>query len=93
MFAAALCEMYVHRGNDTVHIAAGIPEDWESCSCRDLTVEGGHKITVDYRDYQLRRVRIDPGCDEELTLVFHGAKPKTVSVSLCKGKEAAYVFG
>ena len=93
MFAAALCEMYVHRGNDTVHIAAGIPEDWESCSCRDLTVEGGHKITVDYKDYQLRRVRIDPGCDEGLTLVFHGAKPKTVSVSLCKGKEAAYVFG
>lgn len=93
LFAAALCEMFVHRGRDTVYIAAGIPEDWESCSCRDLTVEGGHRITLDYSGYQLRHVRIDPGCDEELTLVFHGAEPKTVSASLQKGKVTAYVFG
>lgn len=92
MFAAALCEMFVHRGGDTVHIAAGIPKDWESCSCRDLTIEGGHRITLDYSGWRLRHVRIDPGCDEELSLVFHGAEPRSISVSLHAGKEAAFVF-
>lgn len=92
MLAAALCEMFVHRGNDTVHIAAGLPEDWESCSCRDLTVEGGHRITLDYKGYRLRHVRITPGCDEELTLAFHGAQQKTLPVSLKKGTEDAFTL-
>lgn len=69
---AALSEMFVHRSKDTVYVAYGIPDEWSSCSCRSMTIEGGHKVSVTMERYALKSVVVEPNCDETLTFSFAG---------------------
>lgn len=64
----ALCEMFVHRAKDTIWLQMGMPDEWKSCSCRDLAVEGGHRITTQREDYRIRRLLLKAGCEETVTL-------------------------
>lgn len=68
ILAAAMSEMFVHRGGDILYIAYGIPDEWRSCSCRDMTVEGGHRISVSIEQYYLREVVINACRTEEVIL-------------------------
>lgn len=68
IMAAAMSEMFVHRSGNTVYIAAGIPDEWKACSCQNLTIEGGHRISVTMENYRVTRVCIEGACDETLTL-------------------------
>lgn len=68
--AAAISEMFVHRSNDTVYVAFGIPDEWKDCSCTNLTIEGGHRISVQMEDYEIRKVEIYANCNETLAFSF-----------------------
>ncbi len=69
---AALSEMFVHRSGDTVYVAYGIPDEWGSCSCRNMTIEGGHKVSVVMERYALKSVVVEPNCHETLEFSFAG---------------------
>ena len=45
--AEAISEMFVHRSGNDVYIAYGIPKEWNAASCSRLTIEGGHKISME----------------------------------------------
>jgi hypothetical protein len=70
MVVAALSEMFVHRSKDTVYVAYGIPDEWNSCSCRDMTIEGGHKISVVIEKYTIKNVTVHATCDETIQFSF-----------------------
>lgn len=63
-----LCEMFVHRAKDTIWLMMGIPDEWKECSCRGLCVEGGHRICIERRDYQISRVTLCAEREERLEL-------------------------
>lgn len=67
---AALSEMFVHRAKDTVYIAYGIPDEWGSCACRNMTIEGGHKISVTIEKYEVKTVTVQANCDETIEFSF-----------------------
>ena len=71
----ALCEMFVHRALDTVWLLMGMPDEWKSAGCSGLTVEGGHKVTIDMEDYRISRVKLTAGCEETITLRWKGDNP------------------
>lgn len=60
--------MFVHRAKDTIWVQMGMPDEWKTCSCRELAVEGGHRITSEREDYSIRRILLKAGCEETLTL-------------------------
>lgn len=64
----ALCEMFVHRAGADVWMLMGICDEWKACSCENLTVEGGHRISIRQEDYRIRRAVIKAACDERLVL-------------------------
>jgi hypothetical protein len=70
MVPAALSEMFVHRSKDTVYVAYGIPDEWNSCSCSNMTIEGGHKISVIMEKYMIKTVTIWANCDETIAFAF-----------------------
>ncbi|HWT74945.1 MAG TPA: hypothetical protein VN258_09545 [Mobilitalea sp.] len=100
---AALSEMFVHRSKDTVYVAYGIPDEWDSCSCSNMTIEGGHKISVTMENYAVKAVTIQANCDETVlfsfnklngTLTLSGERLPAMDqypVTLTKGKTV--VFG
>lgn len=65
----ALCEMFVHRARNTVWLAAGIPKDWKSAECKELAVEGNHRVSVIIEDYSISSAVLTAGCREALTLM------------------------
>lgn len=67
---AALSEMFVHRSKDLVYIAMGIPDDWKECSCENMTIEGGHKISVTVENYSVRKVSVTAKQSETLRFIF-----------------------
>ena len=71
---AALCEMMVFRSCGSLHVLAGIPEDWRNCACSGLTVEGGHKISIVMQNALLEKLEIIPNVDDELQIVFRKAE-------------------
>ncbi len=71
---AALSEMFVHRSGDRVYIAYGIPDEWGKCSCRSMTIEGGHRISVVIEEYELKSVVVEPSCDEKVEFSFAKSK-------------------
>ena len=74
-----LCEMFVHRSRDKVWMLMGIPDEWKDCSCKQLVVEGGHCLSIEQTDYQLRRVVLTAGCEEKITLCWKEKKaPKRI---------------
>lgn len=95
---AAISEMFVHRSGDTVYVAYGIPDEWNSCSCSSLTVEGGHRISVEMDGYAVKTVTVSANCDETVEFSFaklagplklNGTKlplQETYPVTLTKGK-------
>lgn len=66
---AALCDMFAHRAKDTIYVAAGIPDEWRSCSAKRIMVEGGHRVSVVIEDYALKEIVLEGGKDETLNLV------------------------
>lgn len=69
ILAAACSEMFVHRSGQEVYLAYGIPKEWEAASCERMQIEGGHRISMELADYQVKRVRIEAGETEKLS--FH----------------------
>jgi hypothetical protein len=67
---AALSEMFVHRSRDMVYIAMGIPDDWKECFCENMTIEGGHKVSVSVDKYTVRKVSVTAKQSETLRFVF-----------------------
>lgn len=65
-----LCEMFAHRAKDSVWVLMGIPDEWKNCSCKNLVVEGGHKLSVVQKDYQICSIELETGCEEQLTLCW-----------------------
>lgn len=63
-----LCEMFVHRSGGDIWMMMGMPDEWKQCSCRDLTVEGGHRFTLTREEYGIRRAVLKAACEEKLTL-------------------------
>lgn len=70
MVPAALCEMFVHRAKDVLYVAAGLPDEWSSCSARGIAVEGGHRISVTVEAYAVKEITIEAGRTEELSLAI-----------------------
>lgn len=70
MVAAAISEMFVHRSNDTIYVAYGIPDEWKECSCKNMTIEGGHKISVEIKKYKVKQVKLEAGHNESLSISF-----------------------
>lgn len=102
---AALSEMFVHRSKDTVYIAYGIPDEWKECSCENMTVEGGHLVSVAIERYCVKKVTVYANADETIRFSFakvdgklilngeeilYGEANKFCTVSLIKGE--TYVF-
>ena len=78
---AALCEMFVHRIQDEIWVAAGIPDEWECCNCHGLAIEGGHRVDLSYDHYQLQCVTLTAGCSETVTIYWkHIAKSHFICV-------------
>lgn len=83
-----LCEMFVHRAKNDVWLLMGIPDEWKDCSCRGLTIEGGHSICITMEKYQIREVVLQAGCDEELFLHW---KEKAVPAKVLRdGQETVW---
>lgn len=82
---AALCEMFVHRCGNTIWLLPGMPDEWKSCRCRGLAVEGGHKLELQREEYHIRRARLSAGSEEVLILRWEEDRAAR-SVSL-NGKE------
>lgn len=72
ILAAAMSEMFVHRSGHEVYLAYGIPDAWKSASCDRMVIEGGHRISVEYRNYQIHKVTVEANMTENLK--FHFAK-------------------
>lgn len=70
-----LCEMFVHRAGADVWMLMGIPDEWRDCSCEGLALEGGHRISIWQKDYQISRVMIKTACAETLALHWKGGRP------------------
>ncbi len=81
IFAAAMSEMFVHRSEDDVYFAYGIPDDWKNASCRRMVIEGGHRISMELEEYRMKRVTVEAGMTQELKLHF------------AKGEGEAFVNG
>ena len=71
---AALCELFAHRIQDTIWIGAGIPDEWETCSCHGLQVEGGHHIDVEYAEDRLVKIVIKAEKSETITINWKDKK-------------------
>ena len=74
ILAAAMSEMFVHRGGKDIYVAWGIPEEWKDCACRRLTVEGGHRISIIIENFRLKEVLLEAGRREEVSLFLKEAK-------------------
>jgi len=61
---AALCDMLAHRSGDHICLLAGVPDEWAECSCEGITVEGGHRISLEMKDYRIERAVIRAGSTE-----------------------------
>lgn len=72
ILAAAVSEMFVHRSGSEVYLAYGIPDEWKNVFCRRMVIEGGHRITMEFGDYQVKAVTVEAGMTEKLN--FHIAK-------------------
>ncbi|HJC25441.1 MAG TPA: hypothetical protein H9761_17375 [Candidatus Eisenbergiella merdavium] len=68
----ALCEMFVHRSENDLWLMMGIPDEWKACSCFGLTVEGGHRISLEREAYHMKKAVICAACDEELLVRWKG---------------------
>lgn len=66
----ALCEMFVHRAGEKIWMLMGIPDEWKDCDCVKLAVEGGHRISVQRKDYQIHRAVVQAACEEKLTFCW-----------------------
>jgi hypothetical protein len=86
MFASAMCDMFAHRAQDTVYLAAGIPDEWESASCRGITLEGGHKIELRIENYEIAFAEIMPGKDEKLSFRFYKSAVRVQTLRLTKNQ-------
>lgn len=64
----ALCEMFVHRSGNDVWLMMGMPDEWKTGSCFGLTVEGGHRISLERENYHMKKAVISAACDEDLTI-------------------------
>lgn len=71
----ALCEMFVHRAKDDIWMLMGIPDEWKECACEDLAVEGGHRISIQRKGYQIYRIVLKAACEETLTLHWKDGVP------------------
>ncbi len=69
IMAAAISEMFVHRSGNDIYIAYGIPKEWNAASCSRLTIEGGHKISVELENYRVKCITVEAGTAEQLR--FH----------------------
>lgn len=83
----ALCEMFVHRAGDDIWMLMGIPDEWKECACVDLAVEGGHRISIQRKEYRIYRAVLKAVCEEELT--FRWKEKASVKRILRDGKELA----
>lgn len=72
IMAAAVSEMFVHRSGNEVYLAYGIPDEWKIASCDRMVIEGGHRISMELDNYQIRNVIVEANSSE--TLNFHFAK-------------------
>lgn len=72
ILAAAMSEMFVHRSGSDVYLAYGIPDEWRSAFCRHMVIEGGHRISMEFGKYQVKKVTVEAGVTEKLR--FHFAK-------------------
>jgi hypothetical protein len=80
---AALCEMFVHRVKNNVWLMAGIPDEWKSCSCSGLAIEGDHRISIEQEDYRISKVELVAGSSE--TLWFHWRKEDFIAQIMSNG--------
>lgn len=87
----ALCEMFVHRAGNDIWMLMGIPDEWKECDCENLTVEGGHQISIQRREYRISRVVLKAACEEKLT--FHWKDDVPVKRILRNGMELTYHSG
>ncbi len=70
IMAAAISEMFVHRSNQDVYLAYGIPKEWKAASCYQMVIEGGHKISMELENYQIKHVVVEAGVTEQLNFHF-----------------------
>lgn len=70
IMAAAISEMFVHRSGHEVYLAYGIPKEWNTASCKQMVIEGGHKISMELENYQIKNVTVEAGKTEELNFHF-----------------------
>ena len=81
--------MFVHRAKDTIWVQMGMPDEWKACSCRELAVEGGHRITSEEKTIRSGRILLKAGCEETLTLRWKDDTPvKRVMKTARKWKAA-----
>lgn len=80
-----ICEMFVHRAGNDVWLMMGMPDEWREYSCHGLTVEGGHRIALETRDYHLRRAVLHTATEE--TLVLHWKEDFKLKRVLRDGEE------
>ena len=83
----ALCEMFVHRAGADVWMLMGIPDEWKDCSCEDLTIEGGHRISIWQENYRIRKAVVKAAYEEKLSFHWKGDVP--VKRVLKNGKEVS----
>lgn len=70
IMAVAISEMFVHRSGNKVYLAYGIPKEWNTASCYQLSIEGGHKISLELKDYRIQSMTLEAGKTEELNFHF-----------------------
>ena len=67
---AVLSEMMLHRVNNEIWVFPAIPDDWKSCSFKDLAVQGNHRVSAEFDDYHFVSGSLMPGKTEEMVLCF-----------------------
>ena len=81
-----LCEMFVHRTGQNIWLMMGMPDEWKTGKCTGITVEGGHKVSLEREDYHMKKALIYPGCKENVTLCWK--EEEELSILLKNGKDA-----
>lgn len=65
-----LCEMFAHRAGNNIWLMMGMPDEWKTGRCFGITVQGGHKVSLERENYHMKKAVLIPGSREKISLCW-----------------------
>lgn len=71
---SVIAEMLVHRVKDEIKILPALPEEWTEGSLNGISVKGGHKADISWKDAKPESLVLYPGREETVYVSCRGNK-------------------